>query len=91
MRDPNVRSRETHQLDRSSYSPDALTIRILPGISPVRRILSLRNEPLEQDWDAWRSVPLEILLEHESALETDAEFLSLHQVLASRLTDGTTV
>ena len=71
------------------YSPDALTISVLPGVSPVREKLSLRNERLEQDWNAWKSVPLEIMSGHDRTLEIEAEFESLHQVLASRLKDGT--
>lgn len=58
-------------------------------MSPVRENLSLRNERLEQDWNAWKSVPLEIMSGHDRALEMEAEFESLHQVLASRLKDGT--
>jgi len=77
-------------LQETWYSPDALTISLLPGISPMREALSLRNEPLEQDWNAWQSVPPEIVLGYDRALETEVGVASYCQILASRLTEGTT-
>lgn len=61
------------------YSPDALTISVLPGISPIRQILSLRNEELQQDWKAWESMPLELVSGYEDTPLPKAEFVSRHQ------------
>jgi len=38
------------------YSPDLLEIGLIPGVSPLREILTLRDAPLAQDWNAWQQV-----------------------------------
>ena len=85
----NVRIHGFDFLRDTWYSPDALTISVVPGISPIRDALSRRNEPLEQDWTAWNTVQLEMISGHDTTLVSEAEFRSRHQFFISRLTDDT--
>ncbi len=71
------------------YSPDALTVSVVPGISPVRDALSRRREFLEQQWTGWTAVRMEMISGSETVLASEAELLSLHQSFRSRLPDGT--
>lgn len=56
------------------YSPSAVEVVIVPGVSPVREILSAREEFTPcQDWLAWRAAPLSIIsgVQHSPTGETE--------------------
>ncbi|MEZ6035758.1 MAG: hypothetical protein R3C17_21885 [Planctomycetaceae bacterium] len=71
------------------YSPDALTITICPGISPLRAILTNRNVELHQDWTAWKSVDMDKISGHQCASETASVFKSFHQVFTCPSVENT--
>lgn len=58
--DPTIRIHPwVYDVSGGDFGPQPLTLKVLPGISPIRQVLLARRALPEQDFLAWEKIPLQ--------------------------------